>query len=382
MNVGELLQTAQTRTGLADFGPADFMEGLTLLVDGINREAEIRDNSWEQVRARLLRLLMNRLWFAKDLADHPEMQRENLGLSLIIVSLPRTGTTKLQRLLGASDDFQVHRWWQEHMFARIPGLDEGGKARRIAETRECEQWMYDTSPAILTGHPTFTDEPDEDIWLMEATFRHEFIFGLFDSPSYVQWAVQADLQPAFDYLFSQLKYLQWQSASPKLKPWLLKGPNHMGKEKYLMPMFEKPRFIVTHRDPCKCLPSVTATAMAMRKLYSDRDGSAMISAGVVNLFVKLLHEHMAWRDSHADVPILDLSFREINEDGVATAKKVYDFLDMPLSRAAEDGMRNWEQNNRREKHPKSNYSAEGIGTTDAAIREACKPYIDRYAEFF
>ena len=44
LDAQELLKTAQERTGLADFGPDDFMEGFKLVIEGINNDAHIRDS--------------------------------------------------------------------------------------------------------------------------------------------------------------------------------------------------------------------------------------------------------------------------------------------------------------------------------------------------
>lgn len=379
--VEALLAAATAKTGLADFGPPDFLEGLTILVNGINQEAEIREDRWPHLQERLLRLLINRLWFAKDLAEHPEISDEDPGSPVVISSLPRTGSTKLHRLLGASGDFQVVTFWKANMYARIPGLEAGGEARRIQETREYERWMYETSPAVLTGHPMFTDEAEEDQWLVEDTFRHPLLFGMFDSLQYAQWIMQADMQPTFDYFVSQIRYLQWQSRGDRGKPWLLKTPNHLGNERHLSHYFKNPRYIVTHRDPAKSIPSVTATAMAIRRLYSDRDSSAALAAGATGLFARAAAEHMRWRDSQPEVEVLDLGFRQINEDGIGAARKVYEFLGMPMSSTAEAAMREWEEKNQREKHGKSQYSAAAIGTTDEDIRRTFAPYVERYASY-
>ena len=102
LDVDELLTTARQRTGLADFGPPDFMEGLRALVTGVSTEAAIRPDCWSHLSERILRLLLNRLWCAKDIADHPEILREQAKSPVIIVSLPRTGSTKLHRMVGAA----------------------------------------------------------------------------------------------------------------------------------------------------------------------------------------------------------------------------------------------------------------------------------------
>lgn len=380
-NVDELLQVARSRTGLSDFGPPHFMEGLRIFVDCLNRQNELSEERREKAHERILRLLINRLWFAKDMSEHPEIADENVDSPIVIVSLPRTGSTKLHRMLGASDDFQTLQFWKTHMFARIPGMEDGGVARRIRETRDYEKWMYEVSPEILTGHPMFTDEPEEDQWLCECEFRQTTFAGMFNVPGYGEWLMQADQQPVHDYFLAQLKYLQWQFKPRPAKPWLLKSPDHLGNEKDLAKIFKKPRFIVTHRDPVKCVPSITTTALYMRKMYLENATSFDLGPVLAVLVAHMADEHVKWRDSHPDIQVLDLSYREINEDGMNAVRKVYDYFGMPLSTAAEKAMQEWEQENKQHKHGKNVYSIEAMGATETSLRLAFASYIQRYSQY-
>lgn len=380
-NVEELLASARARTGLADFGPADFREGLEVFVNCLNAQGEIGEQSWDHVHERLLRLLMNRLWFAKDMTEHPEIADEDVGYPVVIAALPRTGSTKLHRMLGASGDFQTMPFWKTHMFARIPGLEDGGVDRRIQETLDFEKWMYEVSPEILTGHPMFTHEPEEDQWLCECGFRQNVFAGIFNVPGYGEWLMQSDQQPVHDYFLSQLKYLQWQFKPQVAKPWLLKSPDHFGSEKDLIKIFKKPRFIVTHRDPVKCMPSITSTVLYLRKLYLEHPEANTVGSVLVAMVAHMAAEHVKWRDENPDVQVLDLSFPEINKNCMSAAQKVYDFLGMPLTARAEKAMHDWEQNNQREKHGKNVYSLEMMGATEDSIHQAFAPYMERYAAF-
>jgi hypothetical protein len=376
-----LLKTAQEQTGLSDFGPDDFMEGFTRFIASINVQGEISEAHSQNFEERMLRLLMNRLWFAKDLADHPEISDEDISAPVIIVSLPRTGSTKLHRMLSASGDFQALLMWRAHMFARIPGLDDGGKARRVRETRDYEKWMYEVSPESITGHPMFTEEAEEDQLLSEFTFRDFYCSNVFNVPDYAQWLVQADQEPRFSYFRKQIQYLQWQQKPKRSSPWLLKSPLHLGGESDLTRIFKNPRFIVTHRDPVKCMPSIANPVRYMRKMYSDHDTASELGPSLTGIFSHKTLEHMKWRDSHSEFGVLDLSMREITEDAIGTAQKIYDFLGMTLSSIAKAEIQNWEQRNPIEKHGKNVYTAEGFGTTDDDIRRAFRPYIERFSEF-
>jgi hypothetical protein len=156
---------------------------------------------------------------AQDLAEHPEILEEDIGSPIIITSPPRTGSTKLQRLLGASGNFQTAPLWKGHMFARIAGKKDFGIEKRIAATERYEKWMHETSPIILTSHAEFTHEPAEDNVLCEFSFRHTHIFGIFDSHAYCNWIMAADMQPMYDYFQNQLQYIQWQFKPVTRKSW-------------------------------------------------------------------------------------------------------------------------------------------------------------------
>lgn len=380
LDVNELLNAARQRTGLSDFGPDDFREALEVLVDGINEE--VRIDRPDELRERFLRLLTNRLWFAQDLKDHPDILDEDVGSPIVISSLPRTASTKLHRMLGASGDFRVTPMWQTHMFARIPGEPLGGRERRIAETQEYEAWQYRVSPGLLIGHPMFTHEPEEDKDLGEFTFRHTTLLGMFSSVRYAQWVMQADMTPMYDYLLKQLKYLQWQAkewGDSARKPWLLKTPCHFGYESHLQRIFDKPRFIVTHRDPVKCIPSISTASLAARKLYSDENTATNVGASVSALFSHCARVHLDWRERNPQTQILDLAFADINRDGMQVARKVYDFFGLSLTPRAEAGMQGWEEQNRRDRHAPAHYSSEMIGMIDEQIRAAFEPYNQRFA---
>jgi Sulfotransferase family len=374
----DLLQVAQDRTGLSDFGPDDFREGLEMLVEGINSDVVVRPDRVEALRENILRLLINRLWFQKDLADHPEILDEVIDSPIIITSLPRTGSTKLHRLLGASGDFQLVEYWKGHMFARIPGAPDGGREQRIAETRTYEKWLYEVSPDMITGHPVFTDEAEEEMQLFEYSFRTAG-FAVFGSAFHFGWLLSADPTPAYDYLKMQLQYLQWQTPENRKKPWLLKTPIHFGLETQLNRIFDNPRFIVTHRDPTKCIPSIAGVNHNWYMLYADVEPDLTAGEAMTSYFGQSADDHLAWRDDNPDLQILDIAFSDINSREGEVIRSIYEAFGLPLTDRSKQRMRDWSERNPRNKHGGHSYSAKKFGTTDDAIRTRFAQYVDRFA---
>ncbi|MFT7529888.1 MAG: hypothetical protein ACI9FD_000891 [Gammaproteobacteria bacterium] len=382
----KILQEARNITGLVDFVGNEFAEAFNQLISSINIQCEISEERWEHLHNRFLTLLLNRLWMGKDLSEHPEIHNEQINSPIIIVSLPRTGSTKLHRMLGASPDFQRLTMWQTHRFARIPGEPEGGVDKRVQQNREYEHWMQTASPDILSGHPMLTDEPEEDQWLSECTFRQPMTPVMLNAPEYSSWLMQQDPQPVYDFLLLQLKYMQWQNRqlhgdAEASKPWLLKSPNHLGMESFLTGIFANPRFIYTHRDPVEVAPSGSFMVRHFRRLYSDQWQLDDIGDALVKMVAQMATLHLQWRNTQPDLKALDLSFKDITFHGDQALRQVYSFLNLPLSEQAEKAMARWETNNRQNKHGKNSYSLSEMGMTPEDVRTLFAGYIAQYQEY-
>jgi Sulfotransferase family len=97
-----LLAEARTRTGLSDFGPGHFREPLEVLTRSMREEAQLHAMGLAVQSERLVNALANRLRRIELLRRHPEIADEQVEVGVVILGLPRTGSTLLQRLLAAT----------------------------------------------------------------------------------------------------------------------------------------------------------------------------------------------------------------------------------------------------------------------------------------
>jgi len=383
-----LLQSAEDSTGLSDFGPDDFREGLEVLISSINANESVSDGRWDDAFEFLLRLLKNRLWFAKDLREHPEILDQTLLPPATILPLPRTGSTKLQRMLDASQSFQPLLYWRMFMFARIPGSKNGGVSERLQETRDYEKWLYSVCPDYIKGHPIFAEEPDEEQILNRFTFRAPILSTMFYAPEAARWVAQSDLTPTYRYMLMQLKYLQWQHHRDNVRPWLLKSPTNVGNERHLIELFGRDlKVICPHRDPVNIVCSIIRTSEYTSSVYSDiLKNNKMLAYEKARRMLKMLalcaEKHIQWRVQNPDIKILDLSYDDINRKSIDVLRKVYAHLDLELTSEIEESVVGWEQDKDRNRFARNTYSAEEFGLTDEQIREAFRPYIQRFSDFF
>ena len=63
-------------------------------------------------------------------------------------------------------------------------------------------------------------------------------------------------------------------------------------------------------------------------------------------------------------------------------EKIYAFAGLPLSDTARDAMRRWEHEHAQHKYGAHKYRPEDFALTRETIAARCKPYIERFQQFF
>ena len=122
LQVEELLQAARDRApGLDDFGQDNYRQALQMLCTSLNTEAKLSAAGLVMMRERLVGQLVNRLIMEDYFKRFPEIHQIRIDDPLVIVGLPRTGTTMLQRTLAVDPRFYSAAWWETRYPAPLLG---------------------------------------------------------------------------------------------------------------------------------------------------------------------------------------------------------------------------------------------------------------------
>src|SRR5574344_2011407 len=106
LQVEELLAAARERApGLDNFGDDNYRQALEVLTQSLNTEAKLSATGIAMMRERLVSQLVNRLVMEDHFKRFPEIAKIEIDDPLVIVGLPRTGTTMLQRTLAVDPRF-------------------------------------------------------------------------------------------------------------------------------------------------------------------------------------------------------------------------------------------------------------------------------------
>jgi Sulfotransferase family len=382
LEANRLLEEARHTAGLEDYGPMDFTEGFEILVRAINDEAGLAPEHEGAVRTRIDRVLVNKLRMQQDLRTHPEILEETLLAPVFITSLPRTGSTKLHRMLAATHDFAGIPFWMSHNFARFPESKESGRDPRIAAADEYLQWMYKRAPLFQQGHPQYAEEFEEELALLDAGFNSLYNWAaLLNVPSYVDYVLASDGMQAFRDLRVLLQYLQWQHYRGQGKRWVLKTPSLFGFERAYAETFTDTDFIVSHRHPVQIWPSVCSLVLGVRSIYNDADFTATASELIMHNFGEASKMHLSWRDTYPPEKVLDVRFGEVIANEAELLRRIYDWLGMDFTVASGAHLAAWLEMDSRREHVRSTATLEDFGVTEEEVRDGMRAYIERYGEY-
>lgn len=379
----DLLKLARERAGLTDFGDERFMPAFRMMVHGLTVDMPVTPAGEELARERFLRLLVNRLRANADFEAHPEIFEEEIAAPLIVLGLPRTGSTKLHRMMGAADSVRSLLMWQGYNPAPFPGGASGEDDPRIEDAARFLAWRASRNASINKAHHAEAKEPEEELYLIELSFANWASVGYYFSPTYLSWLRGQDRDYVYDYMRQMLQYVQWQhhrGAPPKR--WILKSPPNLGLEASMLKAFPDARFVMLHRDLMSVIPSWISLTQSMLHQYAEtQPGKPEVAQAMMAEAEDMLAKQAAWRASLAKPPILDVAYDEVMRDEMAVIRRVYDFAGMELTPAAEQAMRAWAEANGQHRHGEHVYSLDGSGMTEADILGRLKSYAERYSAY-
>jgi hypothetical protein len=377
-----LLDQARTMAGLDDYGDMRFAEGMGVLVKSINDEAGLTPAYEEALTDELLRVLVNRLRMNRDLVLHPEIADEEVLPPVYITSMPRTGSTKLHRMLSATGDFNALLYWQSLNFAPFPDADPGGPDPRIEAGYRHLAHVGAQAPGFQRAHPMFAEEAEEELSLLDAGFNSLYTWAaLLDIPTYIEYVLQSSPLAAFEDMRRTIQYIQWQHYRGLGRRWVFKTPSMFGFEGAYSAVFGGTDFVITHRHPLKTVASMCNLMCGSRSKYSDADFTGFAGETMIHNFAEAQKGHLAWRAGYPAHKCLDLRFEGIVNDEIGVTKTVYDFLGMELTDRAVSNLEAWLAMDEGRNHQPCRDTLADYKVEPSFVETSFAPYINYYGEY-
>jgi hypothetical protein len=254
---------------------------------------------------------------------------------------------------------------------------EDDDARIADATNALDLGRDHTAARLRSMLPQSATGPMEDHDLMALEFTAQTFLVAAHIPTYADWFAHADMEPTYRYERRVLKLLQWKTPQ---KVWRLKSPTHtMFLEAYER-VFPDARFVQTHRDVSKVLPSVSDLYYTMLRYGNPTIDPSYVGELNMEQWGIALDRCLAFRvDPARDAKFFDIGFTEFQADPVAEIRRLYDWLGAELADDAVDRMRAWRADNPKDKYGKHEYDGADYGITDDALHRRFGAYRARFA---
>jgi hypothetical protein len=371
-----LVAAARRGTGLDDFGDPGFREGLDVLVESALREGDLHAFGRIAFAGMLRNSLENRLRIVDHAKRHPDVRRERIARPIVVLGLPRTGTTLLSFLLDLDPGVRSLRHWETA--SPIPPPDLAGHAEdpRIATAAKQVSQLYRLIPPLAAMHPMSATLPTECVTLFAFDFRSLQFETQCAAPAYGRWLEESD--PRATYAFHELVLQILQSALPT-ETWALKTPQHLWHLEALRERYPDARLVWTHRDPAAVVPSVASLNMAFYRTWC-RQPDPVAAGAYWNHKLRVAVERGLRYDTAQ--PARDwcchVQYAELMKDPVGAVRRIYAHFGDEVSPLHARRMERWMQDRPQQSFGRHVYDAAELGLPRDALDAEYADYCERF----
>lgn len=379
LSVDAVLAAARQAADLTDFGPDDFVERLSLWLAEVDEDPNRTAFARRRMYDECVRLAANRLRVVDLLQRRPEIHDVEIVAPVVVVGMPRTGTTHLLNVLAADEQFRSLQLWESREPVPVPGEAPGpdGVDPRYRRAQQLWDDMRRVNPngaAMHAMHPEHIHEDLELECIDFSSYRMEWSMQMM--PRWRDYYLAHDQTPHYEFIRTMLKVLQWQRGPDR---WVLKCPQHLEQLGPLMHTFPDATVVLTHRDPVSVVQSaVTMLGNNARLSFRHLDVEALFDYWVDRI-ERLLQAGLRDVALVPESQRVDVLFQELIADQLGVAASVYERAGIELSDGARADLERHIAEHSRGREGRVVYDLRGdFGVEPAALRRRFAPYLERF----
>ena len=169
-----ILNAASNNSGLKDFGNEAFIERLEVLMQSIMNDEGLAGIGRFGIFNDQVRYAENRLKFEKFKKDFPQYENEVISQPIIIIGLPRSGTTHLLNLMASDSRLKSLPYWEtlRPFPENLINSSHDEDLRQETAFKEYDSFLQ-TMPLLKSMHDMHPNHMSCKLW----TFQHTYLSG-------------------------------------------------------------------------------------------------------------------------------------------------------------------------------------------------------------
>ena len=304
---------------------------LDRLIDSLQAEARLNAIGLTFAYAQIARLLeqrrrAHRLWRARPSIGHLPLARP-----IVVLGHMRSGTTRLQRLLGCDPRLNHTRFFE--VTTPLPAALDW----RVVESWAQLRLIDVLNPEIHAVHPTSARTVDEVFGLLAFSFYGAQFEAQWRVPGFARWWESADRGWVYRELRHLVQSIAWQRRAPDA-PWVLKAPQFMEDLGPLLAAFPDARLVCLSREPDAVVASTASLVCHQMQIQSDSVDRHWIGREWLRKTARREALCAEVRAARTDVPQLEVGFAAVSDDWRGEMRRIYRFLELDLTPAVERRM--------------------------------------------
>ena len=371
-----LVGAAQRKLPDAPAPAAATVEALGVLIDAINATQTLHPVGRYYLEQMFGGLLLNRMRLAKLWAEHPETLAAEVPRPVIVLGLPRSGTSFLFNLLAQDPAHRYLTNW-ETTVSQIPPeprplTPQQDPRRRIGKL--LMRFQRHLAPGLDAIHTFYLDGPEECTPLLMQGFDTQALAGMFYAPAYSAWLDGADHRATCHH---HKRILQTLQGCYPAERWLLKSPDHLAALDALLEVYPDACLIQLHRDPVQSVSSWASLNAAFRGIWSQHIDAPELGRQVLE---RLATDMDASIDARRRLPadrFIDIQYDDLIADPRAELERIHAHFGLAFAPSTRQRVDDFLRADREKKRSHA-YAPEHFGLSAHRIRERFARYIGHY----
>jgi hypothetical protein len=375
----DVLKVVAQRTGLSDIDSDSWRPGLAIVLDEANNSPAFTPHGREQIIGDCVDALGRRVQIHDYIQSHPEVLDKPVERPLVVLGMPRTGTTVISYLLAQDPRRRSLLHW-ECVHPVPPATTETLRTDpRCLALLEYQQKLL---KLILEGkvsipHWEDADGPTEDMFIHNQDFKGLSWDAFLPTSRYAEWLInEADMTSTYEY---QKRYLQvLQSKAPGA--WNLKMPSHSVHIETLLKVFPDARLIWAHRDPYKATGSLCNLFKLPKSVVHDPESLDLEAMGrnAMTQMKSHVERPLRARDRIGDDRFFHMYYHEMMRDPMDVMRRIYAWAGDELTPETENLMQAWLTEHPQDRFAPNTYSLEQFGLSVETLKPTFAEYLSTF----